>query len=46
MGFSLLESEHEVDGVPVALAYDVTGEDRVLFSERLDSADHSAGDEE
>jgi GNAT superfamily N-acetyltransferase len=38
IGFSLLESEHEVDGIPVALAYDGDGEDRVLFSKRLDSS--------
>jgi len=35
MGFSVLDSEHRVEGVAVALAYDGEGEDRVLFSKDL-----------
>jgi GNAT superfamily N-acetyltransferase len=39
MGFSLLDSEAKVDGVPVAVSYDGEGEDRVIFTKDLDSCD-------
>ena len=35
MGFSLLDSDHSVDGVPVAVGYDGEGEDRVIFAKDL-----------
>jgi ribosomal protein S18 acetylase RimI-like enzyme len=37
MGFSLLDSDHKVDGVPFAVGYDGEGEDRVIFTKELDS---------
>jgi len=36
MGFSAMDSEKIVDGIPVLEAYDGKGEDRVLFSKILD----------
>lgn len=35
MGFSLLDSDHSVDGVPVAVGYDGEGKDRVIFAKDL-----------
>lgn len=37
MGFSLLESDFKIDGVPVAVGYDGQGEDRVIFTMNLDT---------
>ncbi len=37
IGFSLLDSDDKIDGVPVAVAYDGQGEDRVIFTKHLDS---------
>jgi ribosomal protein S18 acetylase RimI-like enzyme len=37
LGFSLLGSDHKVDGLPVAMAYDGEGEDRVIFTKDLDT---------
>jgi GNAT superfamily N-acetyltransferase len=39
MGFSLLESDVKVDGVPVAVGYDGEGEDRVILTKNLDTPD-------
>jgi ribosomal protein S18 acetylase RimI-like enzyme len=39
LGFSLLDSDHKVDGVPVAVGYDGEGEDRVIFTKDLDTLD-------
>ena len=39
IGFSLLDSDYKVDGVPVALGYDGEGEDRVIFTKHLDTLD-------
>lgn len=39
MGFSLLESDVKVNGVPVAMGYDGEGEDRVIFTKNLDAPD-------
>ncbi|MCP9933119.1 GNAT family N-acetyltransferase [Cyanobium sp. Candia 9D4] len=39
MGFSFLESDVKVDGVPVAVGYDGEGEDRVIFRKKLDPPD-------
>ncbi|MCT0224213.1 GNAT family N-acetyltransferase [Synechococcus sp. CS-1328] len=37
MGFSILDSDCMVDGVPVVLGYDGVGEDRVIFTKDLDT---------
>jgi len=37
IGFSLLDSEYKVDGVPVAVGYDGEDEDRVIFKKDLDT---------
>jgi hypothetical protein len=39
MGFSPLEFDFKVDGVPVAVGYDEEGEDRVIFTMNLDILD-------
>ncbi|MCT0207576.1 GNAT family N-acetyltransferase [Synechococcus sp. CS-1332] len=39
MGFSLLESDFKIDGVPVAVGYDGEAEDRVIFTKNLDTLD-------
>jgi GNAT superfamily N-acetyltransferase len=39
MGFSLLESDVKVDGVPVAVGYDGEGEDCVILTKNLDTQD-------
>jgi GNAT superfamily N-acetyltransferase len=39
MGFSPLESDVKVDGVPVAVGYDGEGEDRVILTKNLDTPD-------
>ena len=39
LGFSLLDSDDKVDGVPVAVGYDGEGEDRVIFTKDLDTLD-------
>ena len=41
MGFSMQDSERNVDGVPVAVGYDGEGEDRVLFYKSLDCENHN-----
>lgn len=39
MGFSLLDSDVKIDGVPVAVGDDGEGEDRVIFTKNLDILD-------
>ncbi|MBW4529911.1 MAG: hypothetical protein KME02_04385 [Aphanothece saxicola GSE-SYN-MK-01-06B] len=39
IGFSLLDSDDKVDGLPVAMGYDGEGEDRVIFIKDLDTLD-------
>jgi hypothetical protein len=39
MGFSLLESDFKVDGMPVPVGHDGEGEDRVIFTKNLDTLD-------
>jgi len=39
IGFSLLDSDYKVDGMPVAVGYDGEGEDRVIFTKDLDTFD-------
>lgn len=39
MGFSLLESDVKVNGVPVAVGYDGEGEDRVVLTKNLETPD-------
>ncbi|MCP9835643.1 GNAT family N-acetyltransferase [Cyanobium sp. Aljojuca 7A6] len=39
IGFSLLDSDDKVDGLPVAVGYDGESEDRVIFMMDLDTLD-------
>lgn len=39
IGFSLLDSDYKVDGVPIAVGYDGKGEDRMIFTKNLDTLD-------
>ncbi len=39
LGFSLLDSDNMVDGVPIAVGYDGDGQDRVIFMKDLDTLD-------
>lgn len=39
IGFSILDSDYRVDGLPVAVGYDGEGEDRVIFTIDLDTLD-------
>ncbi len=39
MGFSPLESDFKVHGVPVAVGYDGEGEDPMIFTKNLDTLD-------
>jgi L-amino acid N-acyltransferase YncA len=39
MGFSLLESDFKIDGVPVAVGDDVKGGNRVIVTKNLDTPD-------
>ncbi|WP_094585246.1 GNAT family N-acetyltransferase [Synechococcus sp. BO 8801] len=39
LGFSLLDSDDKVDGVPIAVGYDGESQDRVIFTKHLDTLD-------